>query len=105
MISLPEQVLHDFRAVARRAGRNARLPQSALFHLLSGKDGIRVQTLDDCTRIEYHHPTPATSTSFVLPMSIMADREQSAPWKARTSRRRIPRRRGRVVAGNNQDRD
>ena len=73
MISLPENVLHDFRAVARRAGRNARLQQSALFHLQSGKDGVRIQTLNECTRIEYHHSTPAASASLVLPMSLMAD--------------------------------
>jgi len=72
MISLPEKVLHDFRVVARRTGRGGR-SSSALFHLLSGKDGIRIQSLNDDVHVEYHDPTRAEPASLVLPMSLLME--------------------------------
>jgi hypothetical protein len=44
MIAIPEKVLYDFRAVARRAARGSR-SASSLFHLQGAKDGLRIQTL------------------------------------------------------------
>lgn len=74
MILIPQSVLNDCHSVFRRAGPRSSIARSSVnIHVWGGRDGIRLGLVQADVSVQYHHPPPSDSFSFMLPLAALAD--------------------------------
>ena len=80
MISIPRSLIHQFRAVTRRAGLcKPRTRQSGLVRIRSSTEMVQLQTTNGTVSVELKAPGEFARSEVTLPAEFLADARPKIP--------------------------